>query len=57
MKHNDPKNCAIGRSSFDSDSSSFGIVGYFRHWRFFPKQEEKVDSIEQIIDATTSCFC
>jgi hypothetical protein len=23
-----------------------------RHRRFFPKQEEKVDSIEQLIDAT-----
>jgi hypothetical protein len=54
VKYNVPKNCAIGRNNFDSDSGSFAdrIARNIRYRRFFPKQEEKVASIEQIIDAT-----
>ena len=72
MKHNVPKNCAVGRNNFDSDSGSFAdrklgrlhfssslrLAGNIRHRRFFPKQEEKVASIEQIIEAAIhDAFC
>jgi hypothetical protein len=66
VKYDVPKNCAIGGNNSDSDSDSFAdrklgrqhfpsslrIIGNFRHRRFFPKQEEKMASIQQIIDAT-----
>ena len=66
MKFNIPKNFAIGRNIFDSDSGCFagrklgsrhfssnlGIGRNIRYSRFFLKQEEKVASIKQIIDAT-----
>jgi hypothetical protein len=60
------KNCAIGGNNFDGDSGSFvdrqlleckycssslRLVGNIRHRRFFPKQEEKVASIEPITEA------
>jgi hypothetical protein len=66
VKHDTQKNCASNRIIFDSDSCSFagwklgsrhfsGNLGIGRNIccsRFFPKQEEKVASIEQIIDFT-----
>ena len=70
MKYNVPKNCAIGRNNSDSDSSSFAdrklgrkhlssgprVARNIRHRRFFPKQEEKMDSIEQVTEATVQDF-
>ena len=65
-KFNASKNCAIGRNIFDSDSGCFagrklgsrhfssnlGIGRNICYSCFFLKQEEKVVSIKQIIDAT-----
>ena len=66
VKSNAPKNCAIGRNIFDSDSGCFagwklgsrhfssnlGFGRNIRYSHFFPKQEEKVANIKQIIDYT-----
>jgi hypothetical protein len=70
VKYNVPKNCAVGWNNFDSDSGSFAdrklgrqhfsssprVARNIRHRRFFPKQKEKMDSIEQVIDATVQAF-
>ena len=66
VKYNVPKNCSVGGSNFDSDSNSsvdrklwwqyfssiLRIARHIHHRRFFPKQEEKMASIEQVIEAT-----
>ena len=72
MKRDVTKNCAIDRNNSDTDSSSFAnrklgrqhfssslrIARNIRHRRFFPKQKEKMASIEQIIDAAIQAvFC